>query len=94
MRSILAAAVQLNTTDDRARNLESALLQIDRAADRGARFVALPENADFMGPEEEKIAGAETLEGPTFTAYAEKARARGIWLLAGSIAEKASGGSP
>lgn len=92
MKAIVAAAVQVNSTSDRARNLESALALVDRAVDRGARFVALPENVDFMGPEEEKVAGAEPLDGPTFQAYADKARERGIWLLAGTIAEEAGEG--
>ncbi len=89
MESILAAAVQLTSTADRTRNLEQALALVDRACARGARFVGLPENVDFMGPEAEKIDGAEDLDGPTFRAFASKAKERGIWLLAGTIAERA-----
>src|SRR5690606_25122554 len=84
-------AVQLNARDDRAANLRAALDLIDRACDRGARFVALPENVDFMGPEREKVAHAETLDGPTLAAFAAKARERAIWLLAGTVAERAAG---
>jgi len=92
MKTVLAAAVQVNSTADRSRNLEEALALVDRACARGAGFVGLPENVDFMGPEEEKIAGAEDLDGPTFRAYADKARERGVWLLAGTIAERAPAG--
>ncbi|WP_373046047.1 carbon-nitrogen hydrolase family protein [Vulgatibacter sp.] len=92
MEAILAAAVQVNTGTDRKRNLDDALALVDRACARGARFVGLPENVDFMGPEAEKIEGAEDLDGPTFSAYAEKAREKGIWLLAGTIAERAPAG--
>lgn len=92
METILAAAVQLQTGTDREANLQAALELIDRAADRGARFVALPENVDFMGPEEEKVAGAEPLDGPTFRRLADKARERRIWLLAGTLAERAGAG--
>ena len=92
MKTLIAAAVQVNSTDDRTRNLEEALALVDRACARGARFVGLPENVDFMGREEDKIAGAEDLDGPTFRAYAAKAREKAIWLLAGTIAERAPAG--
>ena len=89
MKTFVAAAIQMTSVADRARNLACALALIDRACERGARFVGLPENVDFMGPEREKIDGAEDLDGPTFSTYAAKARERGIWLLAGTIAERA-----
>lgn len=88
MEPIVAAAVQLTSTADRAENLRSALALVDEAAGRGARFVALPENVDFMGPEREKLAHAEPLDGPAFSAFARKAAERRIWLLAGTIGER------
>lgn len=91
MERFLAAAVQLTSVADKAKNIERALELIDEACARGARFVALPENVDFMGPEQEKLEGAEDLDGPTFRALSEKARERGIILLAGTIAERAPG---
>ncbi|HWV39861.1 MAG TPA: carbon-nitrogen hydrolase family protein [Vulgatibacter sp.] len=92
MKRFVAAAVQLETRDDREANLREALALVDAACDRGARLVALPENVDFMGPEAQKVAGAEALDGPTFRAFADKARERSCWLLAGSIAERAGPG--
>jgi len=92
MERFLAAAVQLNTKDDREANVREALAWVDAACARGARLVALPENTDFIGAEADKIAGAEDLDGPTFRAFGDKARARGIWLLAGSLAERARPG--
>jgi len=84
----LLGAVQMTSTADRARNMETALRLVNQAADLGVRLVGLPENFAFMGREEERISQAETLEGPTLTALRDLARARGIWILAGSIAEK------
>ncbi len=84
----LAAAAQMTSTGDRARNLATALRLVEEAAALGARFVGLPENFAFMGRDEERIGGAETLEGPTVSALREVARARRIHVLAGSIAEK------
>ena len=84
----LVGAVQMTSGADRARNLEVALRLVNEAADLGARLVGLPENFAFMGPEPERIAGAETVEGPTVSALRELARRRGVFVLAGSIAEK------
>lgn len=90
MERFIAAAVQMSSTDDRERNLAQAFELIDAAASRGARFVALPENADLIAPHGVRLDAAETLEGPTVGRFSEKARERGIWLLAGSIGEKGS----
>src|ERR1700674_1141253 len=84
----LVAAAQMTSTADRARNLDAAIRLVQGAAERGAKLVGLPENFSFMGRDEERIAGAETLEGPTIAALREVARRRGVYVLAGSIAEK------
>jgi predicted amidohydrolase len=88
--SFLIGAVQMTSTADRARNLDTAVRLIDEAADQGARLVGLPENFAFMGPEEQRLAGAETLDGPSLSTLREVARRRGIFIVAGSIAEKVS----
>ncbi|ACL67041.1 Nitrilase/cyanide hydratase and apolipoprotein N-acyltransferase [Anaeromyxobacter dehalogenans 2CP-1] len=84
----LLGAVQMTSTADRSRNLETAVRLVNEAADLGARLIGLPENFAYMGPEEGRRAGAETLEGPTVRALSEVARRRGVYVLAGSIAEK------
>ncbi len=86
--SFLLGAVQMTSTADRARNLATAVRLVEEAAELGARLVGLPENFGFMGREEDRIAGAETLEGPTVSALREVARRRRLFLVAGSIAEK------
>jgi predicted amidohydrolase len=90
MQSFLAAAIQVTSTEDRERNLAEAMELVDAAVARGAQFVALPENVDLIGPQGVKVAAAESLEGPTFQRFAEKAREKRIHLLAGSIGEIAS----
>jgi predicted amidohydrolase len=84
----LMGAVQMTSTADRARNLDTALRLVGEAADLGAKLIGLPENFAFMGPEDARLAGAEALEGPTLGALRELARRRGVYVLAGSIAEK------
>src|SRR5512132_1600818 len=88
--SYLMGAVQMTSTADRQKNLDTALRLVNEAADLGAKLVGLPENFAFMGPEEARLAGAETLEGPTLGALREVARRRGIFILAGSIAEQST----
>jgi predicted amidohydrolase len=90
MERIVAAAVQLTSTADRAQNLATAAALVEEACRRGARFVALPENVEFMGPEREKVAQAEPLDGPGFGLFGRLARENGIWLLAGSLAESSA----
>jgi predicted amidohydrolase len=81
------AAVQLNSTADKARNLGTAEGLVHAAAAAGAELVALPEKWNQLAPGEELVAGAEPLDGPSLTAARGWARTLGIHLLAGSISE-------
>jgi deaminated glutathione amidase len=81
------AAVQLNSTDDKARNLEVAERLVRAAAADGAELVALPEKWNLLAGGEALLAGAEPLGGPSLTAARGWARELGIHLLAGSISE-------
>ena len=83
----LAAAIQLNCTSNEQANWESARSLIERAAGHGAKFVATPENTNYLGPHDEKVRRAETLDGPTCTRFATLARDLGIHLLLGSFNE-------
>ena len=82
------AAVQLNSTADKARNLAAAEALVRAAAADGAELVALPEKWNLLAPGEELVAGAEPLDGPSLTAARSWARTLGIHLLAGSISER------
>lgn len=86
-----AAAVQLNSSADRARNLEVAERLVRAAASDGAAIIALPEKWNLLGSGEEMLAGAEGLEGPSLGAARSWARELGVHLLAGSIAERLDG---
>jgi len=83
----LAAAVQMTSTADKARNLARAEELVGEAAARGAKLVGLPENFSFMGPDAEKPAAAEPLTGPTLARMSELAKRHRIVLLAGSVLE-------
>jgi len=85
------AAVQLNSTDDKGRNLAAAEALVREAAADGAELVALPEKWNLLAGGEALLAGAEELEGPSLGAARSWARELGIHLLAGSIGERAPG---
>jgi predicted amidohydrolase len=86
-----AAAVQLNSTADKARNLETAERLVRAAAGDGATLVVLPEKWNLLGEAATLLEGAEPLDGPTLGAASSWARQLGIHLVAGSIAERAEG---
>ncbi len=86
--TFLAAAVQLTSTSDLEANWRSASRLVERAAGLGARFVATPENTNFLGPHAEKVRLAEPLDGPTCERFGELTAGLGIHLLLGSFNER------
>jgi predicted amidohydrolase len=82
-----AAAVQLNSTENKERNLETAWRLVREAAAAGAELIVLPEKFNLLGTPEHLRAGAEPLEGPTLQLAAGLSRELGVWLVAGSIVE-------
>src|SRR5215207_8432208 len=92
MTILRAAAVQLQSTNDRDRNLAAADRLTRAAAADGAELVVLPERLDLRGSAQDYAAGAETLEGGHPLEWATQlARDLGIDLVAGSIAERREG---
>jgi deaminated glutathione amidase len=83
-----AAAVQLNSTDDKERNLETAERLVRDAARDGAELIALPEKWNLLGPGDALRAGAEDLDGPTLSAVRSWALELGVHVVAGSISER------
>ena len=83
-----AAAVQLNSTEDKARNLDAADRLTRAAAADGATLVVLPEKWNVIGSPDDLRAGAEPLDGPAVQWAREVARELRIDLVAGSIAER------
>lgn len=83
-----AAAVQLNATADKDRNLETAERLVRDAASGGASLVVLPEKWTVLGDADDLQAGAEPLDGPSISAARSWARELSIDLVAGSFAER------
>jgi deaminated glutathione amidase len=84
-----AAAVQLNSNEEKPRNLEAAERLVRAAAADGAQLVALPEKWNLLAAGDRLLAGAEPLDGPSLGAARRWARELDIHLLAGSIPERA-----
>lgn len=88
---MLVAAVQMCSGSDRDANLEKAEKLIRLARHRGADLVVLPEHFSFRGQEDKLREHAEEIPGP-LSRWAQKlCKSLGIWLLAGTIPERAEG---
>jgi predicted amidohydrolase len=85
---VRAAAVQLQSTPDRDRNLEAADRLTREAARAGAELVVLPEKWPVLGTPEQTIAAAEPYDGPVLAWASGLARELGIDLIAGSFSER------
>src|SRR3954462_5256679 len=87
-----AAAVQLNSTADRNRNLAQAESLVRAAAKDGATLVALPERFDVRGEPADYERAAEPLERGNAARWAGAlAKDLGIDLVAGSTSERRPG---
>ena len=87
-----AAAVQLNSTQDRGGNLATAERLVRAAAADGASLVLLPERFDVRGtPEDYEAAAAPLDANPTVKWARDLARDLGIDLVAGSLSERREG---
>jgi predicted amidohydrolase len=87
-----AAAVQLDSTADRDRNLAQAEALVRAAADDGATLIALPERFDVRGEPADYERAAEPLATGAAAAWA--ARVAGelrVDLIAGSTSERRPG---
>ncbi|HEY0420381.1 MAG TPA: nitrilase-related carbon-nitrogen hydrolase, partial [Acetobacteraceae bacterium] len=75
----------MNSRQDKAANLVTALGLIDQAAAAGADLAVLPEYLDYLGTDGGALEAAEPVPGPFVERIAMQARARGLWVLAGSV---------
>jgi deaminated glutathione amidase len=85
------AAVQLNSTAEKAANMAIADRLTRAAAADGARLILLPEKWTAMGSDDDLRAAAETLDGPAISWARAVARELEVDLVAGSILERVAG---
>ncbi|MFC1912383.1 carbon-nitrogen hydrolase family protein [Chloroflexota bacterium] len=89
MSTLTVAAIQMKAHESKRENLSRAEALLDTAVKKGARIVALPELFNFLGTPETMRANAESIPGPTTDMLCAKARSNKVYILGGSIAEKA-----
>jgi len=82
-----AGVVQMTSTSDLAANLVAAEALVREASERGAEFVALPENFAFLRREGMPISCAQRLDGEVVSRLRAWARELRIWLVGGSFPE-------
>jgi predicted amidohydrolase len=82
------AAIQMTSTDNRARNMVAARRLARDAADRGADLIAFPENFSYLRPEGQVIHVSDSLDGELVGELSALARDLNVYLLAGSIPER------
>jgi deaminated glutathione amidase len=84
---LIAAAVQITSTDNVADNLARAERLVIQAARQGASLVALPENFAYLRSEAEAIEYRQPPDGELVSWMRELATRFEIYLLAGSFPE-------
>jgi predicted amidohydrolase len=92
MRKYLAGIIQLDSQNDKAKNLEQICSYIDEAAARGAKLVALPEVMNLVGDNIGPGGGGEPIPGYSTEILALKAKEHGIYVHCGSLKEEIPGG--
>jgi predicted amidohydrolase len=91
-RTIRAACVQMRSGEDVQENIRAAVSLIRAAHEKGAQFIATPENTTLMAPD-----GGSKLEktfdeghDPALPVFTDLANDLNVWLLVGSLAIKVS----
>ena len=87
-----AACLQMNSGDDVAQNIEAATYLIHQAAEAGADFILLPENAFYMRGGGEPYPADTTENHAGVIACMKLAQKLGKYILIGSIAVRAADG--
>ena len=91
MRKFLIGIIQLDTQNDKGKNLTQICEYIDEAARKGAQLVALPEVMNLLGDNIGEGGGAEPIPGYSTEILARKAKELGIYIHCGSIKEEIPG---
>jgi len=90
VNTIRVAAIQLGVENYKS-DLLRAATHIAEAAKVGARLVVLPERFAHWAPDRTIPTMAESVPGPTTAWLADRAREHGVYIVGGSILERAPG---
>lgn len=82
--------VQINSQEDRHRNVARAIELVGKAASQGAQLIACPEYTTFLGRLEHQAKNVEALDGETAQAFAAAAKQHKVWIHAGTMMERSA----
>lgn len=87
------AAIQINSGENKKKNIAKAEHFVHNAIKKGAKAVFLPEVFNYRGPLDKKIIAeiAEPIPGASLRSFIKLARKHRVFILAGSIYEKVHG---
>lgn len=86
MRKFKFAIAQMTSVADTNANFNLCKALIDKAAEQGAKLLALPEGFHFIGTHfTQSVQVAEPITGPTITEYRKIAKNKSIWLSLGGL---------
>lgn len=86
LNKFIAAAIQIDSKDNKNENLKTAVELIEEAVGRNAKLIAMPEQMNYIG--NDNLSNAEKIpDGMTFRLMSEQAKKHNVWLHCGSIYE-------
>lgn len=88
MTKLKAAALQMNSSKDKEKNLSQAGKLIEKAALKKAKFIVLPEVFNYRGSLSTAHLIAESIPGFSTNYIAILAKKYKVWILIGSLMEK------
>lgn len=93
MKKFTVGVIQIDSQDDKQKNLAETEGYIAEAAARGAKLICMPEGVNYVGMDSK--ANAEAVPGgESFNFFAGQAKKHGVWLHCGSIYEANADGAP
>lgn len=93
VEKLRVAVGQLQSTPDVASNMAQIRRLVEEASSRGVHWLALPENAPYLGPESGKEAVAESMDGSLLKSIEAMSRDSGVAVLLGSTVESMTDGA-
>lgn len=88
MKKVKVAAVQMNSGENKEKNLKQAEKLIIKAVKGKAKFIALPEVFNYRGNPKRAPLIAEKIPGYSTNYIAKLAKRYKVWILIGSLFEK------
>lgn len=88
MKKLKVAVIQMNSNENKERNLKRAKKLIETALKKKPELICLPEVFNFRGPLDIARKSAEPIPGYSTNIIANLAKKHKVWILIGSLMEK------